>query len=164
MSPLDPTIVFEWLMRGGWASLALLVLAVVLFSGLIRVAWRACRTAPADVRSALGPFRSMIAAAPLIGLLGTVSGMIETFAALGTFSVFGAQAGGGASSGVADGISTALVTTQFGLSVAVVGWGLERVVLARLGFQERRLAARATALSPPSTSQLRSGGTTRGDS
>ena len=52
-------------------------------------------------------------AAPLLGLLGTITGMIQTFAALST--------GGGddTSSMVASGISKALLTTNAGLAVAI---------------------------------------------
>lgn len=57
----------------------------------------------------------IVAAAPLAGLLGTVTGMIETFASLGDMALF-AQSGG-----VAGGISVALISTQMGLAVAIPG-------------------------------------------
>lgn len=50
--------------------------------------------------------------APMIGLLGTVTGMIEAFRNLSTF-------GAGDPSLVADGISKALITTAAGLSIAI---------------------------------------------
>ena len=58
---------------------------------------------------------TMVAIAPLLGLLGTVAGMIETFDSLGDMSLF-SQSGG-----IAGGIATALFTTQMGLVVAVPG-------------------------------------------
>ncbi len=58
---------------------------------------------------------SIIAVAPLLGLLGTVGGMIETFDSLGDMSLF-SQSGG-----IAGGISQALFTTQMGLAVAIPG-------------------------------------------
>jgi len=59
--------------------------------------------------------------APLIGLLGTVVGMVETFQGV-------AGATGETTSRVADGISQALITTQFGLVVAIPGvFGLARL-------------------------------------
>jgi len=58
---------------------------------------------------------SIVAAAPVLGLLGTVNGMIETFDSLGDMSLF-AQSGG-----IAGGISQALFTTQMGLAVAIPG-------------------------------------------
>ena len=59
--------------------------------------------------------RAIVRAAPLVGLLGTVTGMIETFSALGDMSLF-SQSGG-----IAGGISQALISTQMGLAVAVPG-------------------------------------------
>jgi biopolymer transport protein ExbB len=57
---------------------------------------------------------ALTAAAPLLGLLGTVNGMSETFRGAGELSH--------ATTGrVAGGISTALVTTQFGLVIAIPG-------------------------------------------
>jgi len=64
----------------------------------------------------------VVAIAPLLGLLGTVSGMIETFESLGDMSMF-SQTGG-----IAAGISTALFTTQLGLVVAVPGVILKSVL------------------------------------
>lgn len=73
----------------------------------------------ADVEGQLGRGRiliaSVVAVAPLAGLLGTVTGMIETFDSLADMSLF-SQSGG-----IAGGISQALFTTQMGLSVAVPG-------------------------------------------
>lgn len=67
----------------------------------------------------LGRYRaltaSVVAVAPLLGLLGTVSGMIETFASLGDNTLY-SQSGG-----IASGISQALLTTQFGLTIAIPG-------------------------------------------
>lgn len=52
---------------------------------------------------------------PLLGLLGTVVGMIETFDSLASMALF-TQTGG-----IAGGISQALFTTQMGLAVAIPG-------------------------------------------
>jgi len=65
--------------------------------------------------------RGLCGAAPLLGLLGTVSGMIETFSALTSMELF-AKSGG-----VAGGISEALISTQMGLFVAIPG-----VIVGRL--------------------------------
>jgi biopolymer transport protein ExbB len=56
----------------------------------------------------------LAAVAPLLGLLGTVLGMIETF---GVISIFGT----GNPRALAGGISVALITTQAGLLVAIPG-------------------------------------------
>ena len=66
--------------------------------------------------------RGIVAVAPLLGLLGTVSGMIETFDSLGDMSLF-AQSGG-----IAGGISLALFTTQMGLAVAIPGLLIGRIL------------------------------------
>ena len=59
--------------------------------------------------------KTIVVLAPLVGLLGTVIGMIETFDALQSSSMF---AQGNSISG---GISKALFTTELGLVVAVPG-------------------------------------------
>lgn len=58
---------------------------------------------------------TMITAAPLLGLLGTVSGMIATFQNMAT------QGDQRSVEGLASGISEALTATQAGLVVAVPG-------------------------------------------
>lgn len=52
--------------------------------------------------------------APLLGLLGTVTGMISTFDAISMFNTTNARS-------FAGGISVALITTQIGLVVAIPG-------------------------------------------
>ncbi len=74
--------------------------------------------------------RVVIAVAPLLGLLGTVSGMVEMFVALA--GTAGAQEGS-----VARGISRALFTTQLGLVVSVPGLIAARLLERR----ELRIAA-----------------------
>jgi len=59
--------------------------------------------------------KTIVMLAPLVGLLGTVIGMIETFDALQSSSMF-AQG-----DSIAGGISKALFTTELGLVVAVPG-------------------------------------------
>jgi len=61
-------------------------------------------------RIALG---AMIAAAPLLGLLGTVSGMVTTFESLSGHSMEKTM------EGLARGISEVLVATESGLMVAI---------------------------------------------
>ena len=84
------------------------------------------RQLPSRVTEAIAPLRdqmsrfsivvkSVVMVAPLTGLLGTVTGMIETFDSLADMSLF-SQSGG-----IAGGISQALITTQMGLAVAIPG-------------------------------------------
>ncbi len=61
----------------------------------------------------LGFVQALGAAAPLMGLLGTVLGMVRTFQALGEQGIPHMQA-------MASGVSQALVTTQVGLVVGLV--------------------------------------------
>ncbi len=56
----------------------------------------------------------LAAVAPLLGLLGTVNGMIDTFQVIRFFGTSNAQA-------LSAGISRALITTQTGLLVAIPG-------------------------------------------
>jgi biopolymer transport protein ExbB len=64
---------------------------------------------------------ALTAAAPLLGLLGTVTGMMQTFTAV-------ANSSAGTSERVAAGVSRALITTQAGLVIAIPGvFGLARI-------------------------------------
>ncbi len=77
---------------------------------------------------------TLVASAPLMGLLGTVIGMLGTFAAI--------SMGGGAetASMVAEGISEALITTQTGLFIALPGIFLALVIRRRKHSVEAALA------------------------
>lgn len=78
--------------------------------------------------------RIIVVISPLLGLLGTVIGMIETFDSLGTMSLF-TQSGG-----IAGGISQALISTQIGLSVAIPGLFIHSVLNIKQQRIERDLA------------------------
>ena len=65
-----------------------------------------------DLEKYLQTLGTIAAISPLLGLLGTVIGMIKVFAAITTFGVGDPQA-------LAEGISEALVTTAAGLSVGI---------------------------------------------
>lgn len=77
---------------------------------------------------------TIVSAAPLLGLLGTVIGMIETFDSLGDMSLF-SQSGG-----IAGGISQALITTQMGLAVAIPGLIVNGILTRRQKNIELELA------------------------
>ena len=72
----------------------------------------------------LGLIKLLAAVAPLLGLLGTVTGMIATFQAI-------TQYGTGDPKMMADGISQALVTTVLGLVAAIPLLFLHSLVAAR---------------------------------
>lgn len=75
----------------------------------------------------------MIAAAPLLGLLGTITGMIDTF------DVLGAGEQSGYSEAMARGISKALITTEFGLILSIPGILMSRALRRREVRLERAL-------------------------
>jgi biopolymer transport protein ExbB len=67
------------------------------------------------LRRFINIFDAIISLAPLLGLLGTVTGLITSFASLKI-----GQAGGGSSSNVVGGISEALISTASGVVVAIL--------------------------------------------
>ena len=77
--------------------------------------------------------------APLLGLLGTVIGMVDTFDVL---SIFGT----GNVKGLASGISVALITTQSGLLVAIPGLLLSGYLHRQADRLEMRLEEITTVL------------------
>jgi biopolymer transport protein ExbB len=88
---------------------------------------------------------TLVAAAPLLGLLGTVTGMLQTFLGLAT------SAGGESAEVIASGISEALVTTQTGLTVALPGLFLVMTIQRR----RRRLDAKLARLESLTLGHLR---------
>ena len=92
---------------------------------------------------------AVVVSAPLLGLLGTVSGMIETFDSLAEMALF-TQSGG-----IAGGISQALFTTQTGLAVAIPGLMIKGV----LDRKEQRLRMELDQLKDLLLSQYHTGGT-----
>ena len=83
------------------------------------------RSAAQQLERYLNALGTIAAAAPLLGLLGTVVGMIE---------IFGAQAPTGATNPaqLAHGISVALYNTAFGLIIAIPALMLHRYFRARV--------------------------------
>jgi len=88
---------------------------------------------------------TLVAAAPLLGLLGTVIGMLQTFLGLAT-------SGGGETAGVvASGISEALLTTLTGLIIALPGLFIVMIIQR----QKHGLEACITRLECLTLSKLR---------
>jgi hypothetical protein len=127
--------------KGGPAIVAIMALSVVLYARCFRLLFslRQSRRALADATVAAIPpadvprfqrevrdgFReqrvtiaAMIAAAPLLGLFGTVSGMVKTFEQLAAKSTDRSM------EGLARGISEVLVATESGLLVALPAMAL----------------------------------------
>lgn len=66
----------------------------------------------------------LIAVMPLLGLLGTIIGLLNCFASMALGGIDAALMSGG--------IADALLTTQFGLVCAIPGWLLQGFIQARL--------------------------------
>ncbi|HVZ65520.1 MAG TPA: MotA/TolQ/ExbB proton channel family protein [Lacunisphaera sp.] len=145
--------------RGGPVMIAIIALSVLLYSRcckLLLVQWRGAHAAPepsADADMIQASFRhermalgAMIAAAPLLGLLGTVSGMVETFESLSS------RTGQKSMEGLARGISEVLVATESGLLVALPALLLvylaHRAMLRRVDALNRRGPVAATGTRP----------------
>ncbi len=96
----------------------------------------------ADLGRSFAAIRILIAVLPLIGLLGTVTGMVGTFAAL--------SAGSAVGTGAAAGISLALAATQYALALAVPALAWERMLQARATrlTEARELALRVQEPTP----------------
>jgi len=83
----------------------------------------------------------LAAIAPLLGLLGTVLGMITTFDVIAVYGTGNAKA-------MAGGISAALITTQTGLLVAIPGMYMKNFLVRRAEKLKRRIAAVAMFVRP----------------
>lgn len=77
---------------------------------------------------------SLAAIAPLLGLLGTVIGMITTFDSISVFGTGNAKA-------MAGGISEALITTQTGLLVAIPGFYFRNLLVQRANILQNRISS-----------------------
>jgi len=93
----------------------------------------------AEADAWLGTILVLAGAAPLLGLLGTVTGMIETFREI-------AVNGTGNVRALSSGISAALVTTQAGLAVAIPGFFAGRFLARRAERHKARLQRRCILL------------------
>ncbi|MBU1344186.1 MAG: MotA/TolQ/ExbB proton channel family protein [Proteobacteria bacterium] len=82
----------------------------------------------------LGAIRVMAGVAPLLGLLGTVIGMMETFDVITIFGTGNAKA-------MAGGISVALITTQTGLMVSIPGLYMSGFLTKRANNLKYKIAA-----------------------
>ena len=96
---------------------------------------------------------TIVLVSPLLGLLGTVIGMIETFDSLGDMSLY-SQSGG-----IAGGISQALFTTQMGLAVSIPGLIINGILTRRQKDIELELAQVKDILCTDWQSQIDSSAT-----
>ncbi len=132
--------IIKWLNDGGAVMYALCVLSLAMTFLILEQLWdvtvraKILRSAGAFGNIAMretgelaglrrmGLIRACIVIAPLFGLLGTVTGMIETFRSI---------LQGGYITEMSAGIRKSLLTTQFGLAIAAPGLLVERFLLRR---------------------------------
>lgn len=118
------TRALEWFETGGPLMPALLavglVLYLLLFAQLLALARRRPPSESADV--GLMVVRALIGAAPLLGLLGTVTGLITGFDAMLREARL---------TEVGQGIAHALHTTQYGMALAAPALLMERFIHRR---------------------------------
>ena len=83
---------------------------------------------------------TVITAAPLLGLLGTVTGMMKTFAALGSSDI------SSSTGAITGGVGEALIATMCGLAIAICGLLPFNYLNARADEAKHEVADAATAL------------------
>lgn len=118
--------VLELCRKGDWESIRVKAsgsknyVIRVLISGILHREYslsKAMESAAADEITRMGRFMgvldTMITVAPLLGILGTVLGIIESFSMLDSYGIENPQA-------VTGGIAQALITTAAGLTIAIV--------------------------------------------
>jgi biopolymer transport protein ExbB len=88
----------------------------------------------AEIEGRIRFLKLAVNAAPLLGLLGTVAGIFRTFQSMSLN-----QPGNGAFEALSEGISQALLTTQFGLILAIPSFMLLRRFIRKLHEMERTL-------------------------
>ncbi len=146
-------LVGDYWASGGWFALPLAAISFSIWYSFLRsrarlrsaLAWegadlggadwtRAARRIEDEATRDFVVLAAWTAAAPLVGLAGTVGGMIRTFFSL-------AQGVGETGIHVAGGISQALITTQAGLAIAIPGlFGLARLERMASQFRVRTAA------------------------
>ncbi|MGL4209750.1 MAG: MotA/TolQ/ExbB proton channel family protein, partial [Candidatus Adiutrix sp.] len=133
-----------FLCQGGETAAARLVRLALKMNGTLPDAFKNAmqeagrRESMALVRY-LGALHLVASVAPLLGLLGTVSGMISAFNAI-------AMVGAGHSGLLAGGISEALLTTATGLCVAIPALVIHRGLISRAETLSRELEDLGTDL------------------
>ncbi|PCK07669.1 MAG: hypothetical protein COA42_13085 [Alteromonadaceae bacterium] len=100
-----------------------------------------------ELEKLLGVITITAAIAPLLGLLGTVSGMIETFKIMTLF-------GAGDPAAVSGGISEALVTTELGLIVAIPALVINSLLSKKIKNYNHHLETMAIKMSKIDTAPL----------
>ncbi len=103
----------------------------------IESAQRGCQRAASmftqDLRRGLPVLATIATSAPFIGLFGTIAGIINAFRAM-------AVTGSGGIGTVAQGIAEALVTTAFGIGVAIIALWCYNLLNSRIDIYDAEMA------------------------
>lgn len=147
--------------QGGIIMAVLAVVAFIVYSQIIDI-WLTirCHTLPEEHQELTEKTKTLavwVSVAPLLGLLGTVIGMLTTFQSMGTTSrITGATQD--PMNGIASGISEALLTTQAGLIIAIPA------LLLNIGYQRKlqqcaiSVATNHTDTLAPASQHINDGG------
>jgi len=118
-----------------WISGAILLLAVFCYQQLWQQFLQLKSANDLNQSSVEQQFCSiLIGALPLLGLLGTIIGLLDCFAGIASEGASGAVLSGG--------ISDALLTTQLGLVCALPAWILQGSIRSKVARQQAFVMAR----------------------
>ncbi|MDQ8186337.1 MotA/TolQ/ExbB proton channel family protein [Pelagicoccus sp. SDUM812002] len=158
INELELSRLWQTILSGGPIMIPLAVLALLLYRKVIgllcyvsrfKIQDELERISPSQTHESIATFREklksiianqlkyanvLIVAAPLLGLLGTVIGMLETFKGIG------AESSLDTTQAVADGVKVALITTQTGLMISIVGIFFTQLVSRIFGRIENQLS------------------------
>jgi biopolymer transport protein ExbB len=115
---------WEYLHSGSWCMYLIAISGVILYTLLVErllFVYQQDKIPREQQDDSLLFIRALIAAIPLLGLLGTVTGMMDSFQAMRS-----------AEYEIGMGISQALLTTQYGLVLAAPALLIERLISVRL--------------------------------
>jgi len=111
------------------------------FEEQIETATRGCERAESiynqELKKGLSILATIATSAPFIGLFGTISGIINAFRGM-------ALTGSGGIGAVAAGIAEALVTTAFGIGVAVIALWCYNILNARIEVMDAEMSNTAS--------------------
>jgi len=107
------------------------------FEEQIETAQRGCQRASSifnqELKKGLSILATIATSAPFIGLFGTISGIINAFRAMG-------QTGSSGIGAVAQGIAEALITTAFGIGVAIIALWCYNILNSRVEIYDAEMS------------------------
>lgn len=108
----------------GWMGICIAFFALMLYWQLIDLLFLPCTSSHEASLKLLKVHQLLkwVSAAPLLGLLGTVTGLTNSFIAMST----------GTADQLSSGVAQALLTTEMGLAIAIPAWTVLLLQLHRL--------------------------------